>query len=95
MDTIAAISTGNTLSAIGILREDQRLGLMEVGVPMGVVAALIPSTNPTSTAIFKTPATFCPDLTSRLPVGSSAMIRAGRVTSARPIAARCCCPPES
>lgn len=42
------------MTAIGILREDQRLGLMEVGVPMGVVAALIPSTNPTSTAMYKT-----------------------------------------
>ena len=42
------------MTAVGILREDQRLGLMEVGVPMGVVAALIPSTNPTSTAMYKT-----------------------------------------
>ena len=42
------------MAAVGILREDQRLGLMEVGVPMGVVAALIPSTNPTSTAMYKT-----------------------------------------
>ena len=42
------------MTAVGVLREDQRLGLMEVGVPMGVVAALIPSTNPTSTAMYKT-----------------------------------------
>ena len=41
------------MTAVGVLREDQRLGLMEVGVPMGVVAALIPSTNPTSTAMYK------------------------------------------
>src|SRR5699024_802989 len=32
---------------------------------------------------------------SRLPVGSSARIRAGRVIRARPMATRCCCPPES
>ena len=31
------------MTAVGVLREDQRLGLMEVGVPMGVVAALTPS----------------------------------------------------
>ena len=42
------------MTAVGIIREDQRLGLMEVGVPMGVVAALIPSTNPTSTTMYKT-----------------------------------------
>ena len=38
---------------IGVLSEDRARGLMEVAVPMGVVAALIPSTNPTSTTIFK------------------------------------------
>ncbi len=32
---------------------------------------------------------------SRLPVGSSAKITVGRETSARAIATRCCCPPES
>lgn len=29
-------------------------GVLEIGVPMGVIAALIPSTNPTSTTIYKT-----------------------------------------
>lgn len=29
-------------------------GVLEIGVPMGIIAALIPSTNPTSTAIYKT-----------------------------------------
>ena len=32
---------------------------------------------------------------SRLPVGSSAMIRRGSWTSARAIAVRCCSPPDS
>ncbi|MEA4934558.1 MAG: acetaldehyde dehydrogenase (acetylating) [Lawsonibacter sp.] len=41
------------MKTIGILREDKEKGLMEVGVPMGVVAALIPSTNPTSTVMYK------------------------------------------
>ena len=38
---------------VGIIRDDPDKGLMEVAVPMGVVAALIPSTNPTSTAMYK------------------------------------------
>jgi len=39
--------------AVGVLLEDRQTGLMEVGVPVGVVAALIPSTNPTSTTLYK------------------------------------------
>ena len=39
--------------AVGVLREDKQAGLMEIGVPVGVVAALIPSTNPTSTTLYK------------------------------------------
>ena len=39
--------------AVGVLTEDRQAGLMEVGVPVGVVAALIPSTNPTSTTLYK------------------------------------------
>lgn len=38
---------------VGVLREDRNGGLLEVGIPMGVVAALIPSTNPTSTTMYK------------------------------------------
>lgn len=39
--------------AVGILKEDEENGIWEIGVPMGVVAALIPSTNPTSTVMYK------------------------------------------
>ena len=38
----------------GIVREDRAAGILEVASPVGVVAAVIPSTNPTSTAIYKT-----------------------------------------
>ncbi|MCI6019499.1 MAG: acetaldehyde dehydrogenase (acetylating) [Clostridiales bacterium] len=38
---------------VGIIKEDREKRLMEIGVPMGVVAALIPSTNPTSTTMYK------------------------------------------
>lgn len=37
----------------GILHHDEVQGIYEIGVPMGVIAALIPMTNPTSTVIFK------------------------------------------
>ena len=42
------------MKTIGIIGEDEEKGIMEVGVPMGIVAALIPSTNPTSTVMYKT-----------------------------------------
>jgi acetaldehyde dehydrogenase (acetylating) len=41
------------LRTTGILREDSSRGLLEVADPFGVVAAVIPTTNPTSTALFK------------------------------------------
>lgn len=41
------------LKTVGFIKEDKENGIYEVGVPMGVVAALIPSTNPTSTTMYK------------------------------------------
>ena len=41
------------MKTVGILSDDAETGVMEIGVPMGVVAALIPSTNPTSTVMYK------------------------------------------
>ena len=38
---------------VGIVNHDEQKGIMEVAVPMGVVAGIIPSTNPTSTVFFK------------------------------------------
>lgn len=37
----------------GIIEEDKTYGTMRVAEPIGVIAAVIPTTNPTSTAIFK------------------------------------------
>ena len=48
-----------------------------------------------STARRSRPSTSAEDLESRLPVGSSAKTTAGRETSARAMATRCCWPPES
>jgi len=41
------------LKTVGIINEDHANKIIEIGVPVGVVAGLIPSTNPTSTVIFK------------------------------------------
>ena len=38
----------------GVIEESDSFGMMKVAEPIGVVAAVIPTTNPTSTAIFKT-----------------------------------------
>ena len=39
---------------VGVVNQDKARGIIEIAWPMGVVAALIPSTNPTSTAFAKT-----------------------------------------
>ncbi len=38
----------------GVLEEDKAYGIQKIAEPIGVIAAVIPTTNPTSTAIFKT-----------------------------------------
>lgn len=38
----------------GVIERDESYGTMRIAEPIGVVAAVIPTTNPTSTAIFKT-----------------------------------------
>ncbi len=38
----------------GVLEEDKSAGIIKVAEPIGVICAVIPTTNPTSTAIFKT-----------------------------------------
>ncbi len=37
----------------GVLEEDKSYGIKKIAEPLGVIAAVIPTTNPTSTAIFK------------------------------------------
>lgn len=41
------------MKTVGFISADPAQGIYEVASPMGVVAAVIPSTNPTSTAIYK------------------------------------------
>ncbi|TGE39476.1 acetaldehyde dehydrogenase (acetylating) [Desulfosporosinus fructosivorans] len=41
------------MKVVGIIREDKENKTMDIGVPVGVIAALPPSTNPASTTIYK------------------------------------------
>ena len=41
------------MKTIGVLCDDKENKLLEVAVPVGVIAGIIPSTNPTSTTIYK------------------------------------------
>ncbi len=61
----------------GIIRELEGGTIWEIATPMGVVAALIPSTNPTSTAMYK--------------AIISAKARCGIVMSPHPRAVKCTC----
>ena len=41
------------MKTVGLLREIPAKKLWEIGVPVGVIAAIVPSTNPTSTVCYK------------------------------------------
>ena len=41
------------IKTVGVLARDERRKVVDIAWPMGVIAALTPSTNPTSTAIYK------------------------------------------
>lgn len=41
------------MKTVGVIREVADRKIIEMGVPVGVVAAILPTTNPTSTAIYK------------------------------------------
>ena len=42
------------MKTCGVIEEDKAYGIKKIAEPIGLVAAVIPTTNPTSTAIFKT-----------------------------------------
>ncbi len=63
------------MKTVGIIRKREEEAIWEIATPMGVVAALIPSTNPTSTAMYK--------------AIISAKARCGIVMSPHPRAAGC------
>lgn len=47
------LSAVKDMKTVGILSRDDRKQLWEIGVPVGVIAAIVPSTNPTSTVCYK------------------------------------------
>ena len=50
-ETVAAAIRG--MRCVGVLNEDPREKLWQIGVPVGVIAGIVPSTNPTSTVCYK------------------------------------------
>ena len=54
---MGAIDVANAIRGmrtVGVVNEDKEKRILEVAVPVGVICAIIPVTNPTSTAIYKT-----------------------------------------
>ena len=47
------LSAVKDMKTVGLLSKDPEKKLWEIGVPMGVIAAIVPSTNPTSTVCYK------------------------------------------
>jgi acetaldehyde dehydrogenase/alcohol dehydrogenase len=47
-------NTYKNTKTCGVIEEDPAFGIKKIAEPVGVIAAVIPTTNPTSTAIFKT-----------------------------------------
>ena len=50
-ETVAEAVRG--MKTVGLLREIPEKKLWEIGIPVGVIAAIVPSTNPTSTVCYK------------------------------------------
>ena len=50
-ETVAAAV--RSMKTVGVLKKNEQDKLWEVGVPVGVIAAIVPSTNPTSTVCYK------------------------------------------
>ncbi len=47
------LSAVKGMKTVGVLTRDAQKRLWEIGVPVGVIAAIVPSTNPTSTVCYK------------------------------------------
>jgi acetaldehyde dehydrogenase (acetylating) len=67
---------------VGVIHDDPATGITQIGEPMGVVAAVVPSTNPTSTAIFKVLIAIkarCPIVLSPHPSARTCVIETARI----------------
>ena len=49
----AVLAAIRDMKTVGVLSEDPQQKLWQIGVPVGVIAAIVPSTNPTSTICYK------------------------------------------
>ena len=47
-------NTYRNTKTCGVIEEDKSYGIKKIAAPVGIITAVIPTTNPTSTAIFKT-----------------------------------------
>ena len=61
----------------GVIEEDKSYGIRKVAEPIGLIAAVIPTTNPTSTAIFK--ALICLKTSSPHPRAKKSTIEAAKI----------------
>ena len=88
-------------SCIGDRSSRPHAAVVELDRPLGPVGDVVlvgdqrRSCGPRRAGPASRPSTSAVDVESRLPVGSSARIIAGSVTSARAMATRCCWPPDS
>ena len=72
------------MRTVGIVRRDEPKKVIEIADPFGVVAAITPSTNPTSTAIYKILISLkarCPIVISPHPSATRCVIRVAEVMS--------------
>ena len=72
------------LRTVGVIRRDDERKVLEIAEPFGVVAAIVPSTNPTSTAIYKILIALkarCPIVLSPHPAAARCISRAAEVMS--------------
>lgn len=78
----------------GVLERDEAYGITKIAEPIGIVGAVIPTTNPTSTAIFKTlislrPATPSSSPRTRLPPSAPSPLPSSCLTPpSRPVPPR-------
>ena len=81
-DTVRKAVRG--MKTVGILSRNSEKKLWEIGVPVGVIAAIVPSTNPTSTVCYKTIIALkagCPIVFSPHPKAISCTRRAAEIVA--------------
>jgi acetaldehyde dehydrogenase (acetylating) len=78
------------MRTVGVIGRDHERKIVEIAEPFGVVAAIVPSTNPTSTAIYKILISIkarCPIVISPHPAAARCITRVAEVMSEAALAA--------